>query len=422
MAEDSNAKTTTIRILCRKLLLIGKSDSGIQWLIGSPFLPTLAVVSTFRCIHTIQSDPLSPDFSKESDDMRALLPRGFEVIGALIVGNTNLNVEGSAQYAVDASTRLRKALLQSEIKSLIVAVEDPSSEGLRFFVSNSVVESVDAVVYEELPEKYVWERGCMLNCELPIKLPIYYSVKDLKGAVDMLICATEGFVAKFRDSKTTYVLEALDDSTTEAPHAVIIRNRELDLPTETNAKSLLCSHFWSEDNKLKSHSTEHSGKIQVSFLLSTLGASLKPAAPVAEYIPGEAKLLVVDYKLKVICYATKDLLLADAVSKLIIPGLVDQLHTMKNMTLPHLLSQQPKLCPYHFNLPGFLHPVTVIYDSLYGETEMKQVEIRRSLHLRLGLPSDRPLLRIASAMNISIAKDDASGNTLRKSNQISYHT
>ncbi|GKE53616.1 hypothetical protein Tco_1488772, partial [Tanacetum coccineum] len=39
-------------------------------------------------------------------------------------------------------------------------------------------------------------------------------------------------------------------------------------------------------------------------------------------------------------------------------------------------------------------------------------EIRKSLHLRLGLPLDRPLLRIASAM--TIAKEGASGNTLRK--------
>ncbi|KAI3686398.1 hypothetical protein L1987_80074 [Smallanthus sonchifolius] len=414
MGDDSDAKTTTIRVLCRKLLLIAKADSGIQWLIGSPFLPTFTIVSTLRCIHTLASDPLSPDFSKESDDIRALLPRGFEVIGALIVGSTNSNVEVSAKDAIDASSRLRKALSESENQSLVGAVVDPSSGVIRFFVSNSVVESVDTVVYEEQPEKYVWERGCMLNCELPIKLPVSYSVEELKGAEDMLTRAIDAAGAKFRDSKTTYVLKALDDSKTEAPHAVIICNRELDLPMESNAKSLLCSYFCSEDNNHKSHSAENADKVQVSFMLSTSGASLKPVAPVAEYIPGKAKLLVVDYKLKVLCYATKDLRLTDAVSKLIIPGLVDQLHTMKNMTLPHLLSQHPKLQSYHFNPPGFLHPITAIYDSLYGETELKQVEIRRSLHLRLGLPSDRPVLRIASAMDLSIAKDGASGNTLRK--------
>lgn len=417
MADDSNENTTTIRILCRKLLLITKAEAGVQWLIGSPFLPTFTIVSTFRCINTLPSDPLSPDFSKESDDMRALIPRGFEVIGSLIVGTSNLNVEGSARAAIDASARMRKALSQLENRSLIGAVVDPSSGDIRFFVSNSVIKPVTSIVYEDHPEKYVWERGCILHCELPIKLPVYYSVKDPKDAEDMLTRATEAVAAKFNNPKTTYVLETLVESMTEAPRTVIIQNKDLDLENtsqKSNAKSLSCSHFCFEDRKHKSPSLENADKIQVSFFLATSGPSVKSPAPYAEYIPGEAKFLVVDYKLKVICYASKDLLLIDAISKLIIPGLVDQLHTMKNMTLPTLLSQHPKLHPYHFNPPGFLHPITAIYDSLYGETEMKQVEIRRSLHMRLGLPLDRPLLRIASAIDLLTSKEGANGNILRK--------
>lgn len=359
--------------------------------------------------------------------MRALIPRGFEVIGALIVGASNSNVEGSARDAIDASGRMRMALSQSETRSLVGAVVDHSSGDIRFFVSNSVFKPATSVVHEDEPQKYVWERDCILSCELPIKLPVYYSLKDPKDAEDMLTRATEAVAAKLRDTKTTYMLETLNGSVTEAPQPVIIRNSELDLPAdftfgtssdntsqESNAKSLLCSHFFFEDRNHKSYSAENADKIQVTFLLATSGASLKPTAPFAEYIPGEAKLLVVDYKLKVICYAPKDLHLTDAVSKLIIPGLVDQLRSMKNMTLSNLLSQHPKLHPYHFNPPGFLHPVTAIYESLYGETEMKQVEIRRALHMRLGLPLDRPLLRIASAMNFSTAKEGASGNILRK--------
>ncbi|KAH0468227.1 hypothetical protein IEQ34_003260 [Dendrobium chrysotoxum] len=53
---------------------------------------------------------------------------------------------------------------------------------------------------------------------------------------------------------------------------------------------------------------------------------------------------------------------------------------------------------YHFLPPGILHPITAIYELRYGENEVGQSEIRRSLHSRLGLPLDRPLLRIASAL------------------------
>ncbi|RRT68097.1 hypothetical protein GW17_00025226 [Ensete ventricosum] len=77
-----------------------------------------------------------------------------------------------------------------------------------------------------------------------------------------------------------------------------------------------------------------------------------------------------------------------------------------------------QLCPYHFLPPELLHPVTAIYDLRYGETEMKQGnrieggsfwqclinlgEMRRSLHSRLGLPLDRPLLRIANALSFGM--------------------
>ncbi|KAL4558079.1 hypothetical protein LXL04_036275 [Taraxacum kok-saghyz] len=301
--------------------------------------------------------------------------RGFEVIRSLVAGTTYPNVERSAREAIDASIEL---------------------------------EPVTSTVFDDNPDKYIWERGCILHCELPIKLPVFYSSKDPQGfisdAEDMLTRATEAVATKFRNPKTTCVLETVNGSMTESPQPVIIKNSDLE---NSNANPLLCSHFCYEDWKHKSPSVENADKIQVSFFLSTSVPSVKPTAPFAENIPGESKHLVVHYKLKVICYATKDLLLKDAILNLIIPGLIDQLHTMKNMTLPNLLSQHPKLHPYHFSPPGFLHPITAIYDLIYGETEMKQVEIRRALHMRLGLPLDRPLLRIASPIDFLTSKEGA---------------
>lgn len=55
----------------------------------------------------------------------------------------------------------------------------------------------------------------------------------------------------------------------------------------------------------------------------------------------ETRLLVVEFKLEVLGYAAKDLPLRFAVSKLIVPGLVDQLNSMKNAVLPNLLAEHP---------------------------------------------------------------------------------
>lgn len=57
----------------------------------------------------------------------------------------------------------------------------------------------------------------------------------------------------------------------------------------------------------------------------------------------EAKLLAVDFQLEVLCFAAKDLPVLYAISKLIIPALVDQLNSMKKAILPNLLTQHPKV-------------------------------------------------------------------------------
>lgn len=43
------------------------------------------------------------------------------------------------------------------------------------------------------------------------------------------------------------------------------------------------------------------------------------------------------------------------------------------------------------------------------------VEVRRSLHLRLGLPLDRPLLRIANSVNLFV-RDTMKENSVHKGN------
>ena len=71
----------------------------------------------------------------------------------------------------------------------------------------------------------------------------------------MLKRATEAVAAKFRDSKTTYMLETVDESMTEALQPVIIQNKDYDFEDtsqKSNTKSLLCSHFCFEDRKHKS--------------------------------------------------------------------------------------------------------------------------------------------------------------------------
>lgn len=179
MADDNHRG---VRLLCRPKQLNTKgSDPGIHfWLVGSPFLPPLTVASFLRCIHSLPSSSL-PDFHKESEDLRTLLPKGFELIGAVASGE-----DSDARAAVDAARSLRKLLYrEGRDCQLIGAVCGSDSGDLRFFVSESgnatSLEAVPSVIEERDSEKCLWENACLLRCELPIKLPVYYALKNPTG-------------------------------------------------------------------------------------------------------------------------------------------------------------------------------------------------------------------------------------------------
>ncbi|XP_030494344.2 probable Ufm1-specific protease isoform X2 [Cannabis sativa] len=425
----------SVRVLCPKLLL-HKNQPGLQWLIGSPFFPPLTILSTVKCIH-FDHHSSSPDYNQESDDLRTLLLKGFDIVGALIVKNSD--IETNAAEAIDSARKLRKLLYgvgALDKKEVLGVVADSDTGEIHFLTSNSEnsmgIERVDSVVYEDYPEKYFWERGCLLSCELPIQLPLYYPVHNSSDVKKVFQRATEGVIAKLKDPKIAYIVETTAQISGEIPQPVILRGGQLDFSTDisnfregaqdSDAKLITCSQFCLNNKSDSSvYSTENADKIQVSILVNSSENTPTVAAPLAQYVPAieETRLLVVEFKLEVLSYAAKDLPLVSAVSKLIVPGLIDQFNSMKNTILPDLLAKHPQLHSYHFNPPGLLHPVNVIYELNYGETEMKQVEVRKALHLRLGLPLDRPLLRAANALNFFTShglKSDSikKGSTLLK--------
>ncbi|XP_073295273.1 probable Ufm1-specific protease isoform X3 [Primulina huaijiensis] len=388
MAAQFTGDGAGIRILCRKLVLL-KTESGLQWLIGSPFLPSVNVASTIRCIHTLPSDSLSPDVAKESDDIRGLIPRGFEIIG-LIVQEKDRKVEKVAGDAVSAVRNLRKTLYggDSGEQVLIGAVLDWNHENserdIQFFISkkgnSKSVEQVSHVVYEDQPEKYIWERGCIVRCELSLKLPLYFPVSNPKDVEGAYARAIENVECKLRDPQVTYIIEAGNKTSSGRSEPLVLHGSDLDLPVElprnafviesaeeSYTKSLSCKYFLSETKNFTScSSVEKVNSVMCQYIKFT------------SYLESQG------------------------------------VHRNQWHLLPNII----QLRPYHFLPSGFLHPVTAIYELSYGEMELKQVEVRRSLHLRLGLPFDRPLLRIANAINFFSTKDDMKDKSYPKGSSL----
>ncbi|KAF9597099.1 hypothetical protein IFM89_015763 [Coptis chinensis] len=437
---ENNEKDIHVRVLCKKLILITnkEEEESIQWLIGSPFFPQFTILSTFKCLHFQSSN--NPNYSKESNNVQSLLLRGFNVIGALLVGNQNNNWEENARRAVESARKLRKLLRRDDDDHVIGASADVTSGEIQYFDSTRM-DPISSVVYEDSsPENYIWERGCLLRCGLDVKIPICFPVHNPADSERVFSSGVDDTIVKLRDPNVVFMIEGAQ----ETNGTVIVRGAKLNFQkdvssyailcentSEDRGNSLFCSAFCSKNKP----SRESADPIQVSIFFNKSGNPPNCSAPTAEYIPASepAKHVVSSFKIEVLCYAAKDLPVAYAVSRLIVPGIVDQLISIKKDIMANLLTQHPKSIscppwwtlnysplmvkskpsPFHFFPPGIMHPVTTIYELSYGETEMKQVEVRRSLHLRLGLPLDRPLLLVANALNFSTHKG-VSGNSLMR--------
>ncbi|XP_028555993.1 probable Ufm1-specific protease isoform X1 [Dendrobium catenatum] len=406
-----------LRLLCSKKTLLYPREQGLRWLIGSPlFLPSFNVVSSFRCLHYLPSDPCSPNFTKEADDIRTLLIRGFDIVGALLINNGDM--EFNARKAAEASCKMRSYLsVNAEHHDIIGAAADLNSDSIQFFkyeMGNfKNVESFSTISYETDPEKLVWEKGCLTRCELALKFPIYSPGNIASDMEDMFSSLIDLTVADLKDPCAAFLVEGPSVTSNETSASIVLHGFELDFSRsisenvwltsnhmESDAKDLACSQFFSNNKSLSFSSLRENADVIWITMLSNRSRNVsKSVAPVAEYFPAEpASCVYSNLKLDVLCYSSKECPIASLISKLVVPGLIDQLLTMKNLISPSLSASHPQLKPYHFLPLGILHPITAIYELRYGENEVGQSEIRRSLHSRLGLPLDRPLLRIASAL------------------------
>lgn len=333
-------------------------------------------------------------------------------MGGLLVGSADF--ESDAGRALDLALALRERLFGERAShGMVGGCVDAATGEVRFRVAESdgseMVE-VQEVVWEDEPGRLLLEKGCLLRCELPLQLPLYIPSDDMSGIKARFSSLIESTAANLRDPCVSYLVEGPTATSDGSRKSVILHGNDLKsvshLPNlsanERSAKIGSCSEFLPTKRYDLSLTRENADVIQITVLSNQSVNSSKAGAPipVVKYFPAppSTTLRVINLKLDILCYTSIDVPVAAAVSELVIPGLADQLSIMRKAIVSELLTQQPQLCPYHFIPPGLLIPVTAIYDTRYGEIEEKQSELRRNLHCRLGLPLDRPLLRISNAV------------------------
>jgi len=134
---------------------------------------------------------------------------------------------------------------------------DAASGEIRFVASESggtgAVEGVE-IVWEDEPGMLLWEKGCLLRCELPLKLPLYVPADEISGIEERFSSLLESTVAKLSDPHVLYLVEG-PIASNESRHSIILHGNDLSfdshLPGNSKTKecttsSVSCSEFFPE--------------------------------------------------------------------------------------------------------------------------------------------------------------------------------
>ncbi|KAI5066454.1 hypothetical protein GOP47_0019078 [Adiantum capillus-veneris] len=390
----------SIRLLCDRYTLESKKE-GVQWLVGSHLLPR-TVISILNCLHFKDGDP---DIRAESADIRTLLPKGLEIVGAV------LNEEGgleTARRAAEIALKLSKVFNNPSMSSsgLIVAcLSTVQTQILQFYHgTRQSLSPVDATFYNENPSAHLWESMCLLHCKLLLTVPLYATSFASPADYGSQLSAAISRLVKGFKSEELYCL--VEGSATMSRKLVPVNWKDSVTCSESKLRGLQedlrCLDCCSGDTSVSLYGLQMPMPVHIIPVVHQSGREGKHAAPCAEYLPvsGQAVLRILNLSLTSICVAHRQLLISEAITSLVVPALTDQLLAMQDILMQEF-SEHPKLCSYTFCPPGFIHPISCIYNVSYGESEFSTVERRRLLHKRLNLPLDRPLLRVANALSFS---------------------
>jgi hypothetical protein len=133
-------------------------------------------------------------------------------------------------------------------------------------------------------------------------------------------------------------------------------------------------------------------------------AGAAPAAPAPAFAPAPAAVSASTLLLDVLCYVPLDTPTARAAGAAARPALLAQLRAMRRLAAAAAAAgaPPPPLRALHFLPPGLAHHVTAVYPLPRAATEGDEAALQRrraALHAALGLPADRPLLRLANAVD-----------------------
>ncbi len=201
------------------------------------------------------------------------------------------------------------------------------------------------------------------------------------------------------------VLQAFEDSLCHSGTTVFIMNNK-----ELAANQTLKSLGGSWNTPLNFQAMARPGA-------STSSSNNSLIAPSACIQPSTEKIQWTTVHLDVICYVPASTTAAQAAEKFILPALAAQLEICRKELSAAAASASKGLVPLralHFSPPGFsAHHITLLYplaSPCIEADESALQSLRAAAHATLGLPTDRPLLRVANAISFDTSTSTNNNN------------
>nr|CAB3465716.1 unnamed protein product [Digitaria exilis] len=357
-----------LRFLCpKRSLLSPPSASPLRWLIGAPrVLPPFTVAAALRPLH---GDHAAPDLPREAG---------------------NEGSDADAARALELARALRERLLGvAASHGMVGGCMDASSGEIRFVASGSggrdAAEGLE-VVWEDDPGTLLWEKGCLLRCELPLKLPLYVPADEISGIEERFSSLVESTAAKLRNPIVSFLVEGPVTSD-ESRHSIILHGSDLcsdsHIPGKSRTKECTasCSEFFREKRHNLLLTGESADAIEITILSNQ---SVGGTTPVIDYFPevylsisvlvlvnilflfsapAPVSLRVINLKLDILCYSSIDSPVGVAISELVIPGLTDQMSVMKKIIASEITQQAQVLHCFEMSTEEF-HLVVVSVCSI----------------------------------------------------------
>ncbi|KAJ7536130.1 hypothetical protein O6H91_12G057300 [Diphasiastrum complanatum] len=362
---------------------------------------------------------------------------GLQVTGVLVILENGSDI---ATKAGKVGSEMRKSLGMTNIKEceMVVAtcvVGEDKIHYVLYLCGQAKLEAFDNVQQTVTHGKEIWEETVLLRCQMTLNIPLYVTpTGDSRSYKEQLKRGVETIIGDLTSSNLVLFAKSPVPSSFKKPINMLIWPNQ---PSSRDGKqshshaTLASSQPDDLANILALHKNENfisttSGAqvpLPVTFTLlrQRISSSGKISAPAVQcvQVSESTALHIVRFSIDVLCLASCYSSLRGSATSLVIPALCNQLKAMERSA-----AEKPfkpvKLCSYHFCPLSLFHPVTIIYDLNYGETEAKLVEARRLLHHRLALPSDRPMLRVANALKFNEV-DPISSRSLEAKRLVDVH-